>query len=554
MTPETTRRSGRRDAAIGVVLFGALVVLAVLQYRWIGQVSEADRDRLQRGLSAAVNRFAQDVDGEIERLAQALLGGANAVRDDAELAARLESWKSVARYPGLVKQATFREPDELVVQRRGRGGPGRGGPFVIAGEAGPVVIVPDRRPDPEDTPRAVAIELDGAAMKETWLPELVARDFGPEYHVRVRGPQGVFYETANAPEQIRESERARVPLFVLRGGPGRGKGGGPPKGKDFGAGKEFRGGDFNADFKDKGGEFKNKGKGPPPGEFNDAWRVEATYQSGAMSDLVENLRVRNLAVSFGILLLMGVSVGLLMWSTRRANALARQQMEFVAGVTHELRTPLAVILSASENLADGVASGPEQTQRYGGVIRAQTKRLSSMVEQVLRFAGLSSQHGEIHRAAVGIHEVVAEAVTDTQPELALAGCTLRQEVAESLPEMQGDRAALLHCLRNLLINAAKHAPGSNVTLRVQADGAGTLEIAVEDGGPGFEPADVPHLFEPFYRGGRAKDDQVQGSGLGLSLVKKIAEAHGGKVEAANRAEGGAMVRMLLPLRGTRTGA
>jgi signal transduction histidine kinase len=126
---------------------------------------------------------------------------------------------------------------------------------------------------------------------------------------------------------------------------------------------------------------------------------------------------------------------------------------------------------------------------------------------------------------------------------------LTQDVAEALPELQGDRAALLHCLRNLLSNAAKHAKESTVTLRVRQDGAGMLEIAVEDRGPGFGPEDLPHLFEPFYRGGRAKSDQVQGSGLGLSLVKKIVEAHGGKVEAANRMGGGASVRVMLPLRG-----
>jgi signal transduction histidine kinase len=76
-----------------------------------------------------------------------------------------------------------------------------------------------------------------------------------------------------------------------------------------------------------------------------------------------------------------------------------------------------------------------------------------------------------------------------------------------------------------------------------------LEVEVEDNGPGFAPGDLPHVFEPFYRGRRAKEEQVQGSGLGLSLVKKIADAHGGRVEAANRAGGGAAVRMWLPLKG-----
>lgn len=534
MTPETTRHSGRRDAAIGAVLFVALVVLAVLQYRWIGQVTEADREQLRRRLNAAVSRFSDDFDGEIEGLVQVAQGGPEPARDEAALAVRVEAWKRVARYPQIVRQVAIRNVDELpdaVLARRGRGGPARGGPVVVAGDAGPVLMVPDRRGEqPDGPPRILEIEFDAAYMKETWLPELVEKDLGSDYHVWVRSPEGVFWATADAPKLMAAGEGTGAPLFLLRVGPGRGKGG---PGKQFGK-------------KDKGPPPDGKkDKGPPP----DQWRVEAAFKSGAMGDLVESLRVRNLAVSFGILLLMGTSIAMLMRSTRRANALAQQQMEFVAGVTHELRTPLAVILSASQNLADGVASGTAQTQRYGGVIQAQSKRLSSMVEQVLRFAGLSSQHGEIQRAPVGIDEVVAEAVRDSGPELTAAGCILKQDIAKTLPELQGDRPALLHCLRNLLTNAAKHAPGANVTLRVSSNGEGMVEITVEDEGPGFAPGDLPHLFEPFYRGGRAKDEQVQGSGLGLSLVKKIVKAHGGKVEAANRAGGGAAIRMLLPLKG-----
>jgi signal transduction histidine kinase len=262
-----------------------------------------------------------------------------------------------------------------------------------------------------------------------------------------------------------------------------------------------------------------------------------------MTELVASLRLRNLAVSFGILFLMGFSVGMLMLSTRRASALARQQMEFVAGVTHELRTPLAVIQSASQNLADGVATGEAQAKRYGGVIHNQSKRLGNMVEQVLRFAGLSSQHGELERAPVEVHSLIEEAVADCQSELNSAGSELTLDLEPTLPAIDGDRGALLHCLRNLLSNAAKHGAGAEVRVAARTAGA-MIEIAVEDGGPGMDPEDLPHVFEPFYRGRRAKEEQVQGSGLGLSLVKKIVEAHGGRVEASNH--GGARLRLLLP--------
>ncbi len=500
-------QSKLRDAAVGIVLFTALLVLAVLQYRWIGQVSEADRDRLQRDLRTAVRRFSDDFNTEIERLVQVLTSG------PADLEGRAALWNDVTAHPGILKKVWEADAVDLPGHllplatrlpadgfRGGRGGGGR--PLSVDGSV-PALAVPRSRPNlggDGSPPSWLIIELDRAYIEDTWVPELIAREFGENYDVTV---------TSRVGEIPDEAEDAS--LFTLQIGPfGRGgRGGGPP---------------------DKQG--KRPPFGGPPGE-DAQWRVIATYKSGTMTQLVEGLRMRNLAVSFGILLLMGVSVAMLMRSTRRANALARQQMEFVAGVTHELRTPLAVIQSASQNLADGVATGEAQAKRYGGVIHDQSKRLGNMVEQVLRFAGLSSEHG-LHKAPVDAAPLLEEAAADCQASVNLD--------ASQAPAIDGDRGALLHCLRNLLSNAAKHG-GGDVFVTARPSGA-MVEIVVQDSGPGIDAADLPHIFEPFYRGQRAKDDQVQGSGLGLSLVKKIVEAHGGTVEASS--PGGARFRIQLP--------
>lgn len=497
-----------RDAGIGIVLLAALLVLAVLQYRWIGQVSEADRDRLQRDLRTAVRRFSEDFNTEIERLVQVLTSG------PADLEGRAAVWSDVTQHPGILKKVWAADAVDLPAHLRPlaarlpadgfRGGRGGGRPLSVDGSV-PALAVPRSRPNPGvdgAPPPWLIIELDRAYIEGTWVPELIARDFGDNYDVTV---------TSRVGEIPDEAEDA--PLFTLRIGPfgrgGRGGGGGPP---------------------DKQG--KRSPFGRPPGEEGE-WRVIATYKSGTMTELVEGLRLRNLAVSFGILLLMGVSVAMLMRSTRRANALARQQMEFVAGVTHELRTPLAVIQSASQNLADGVATGEAQAKRYGGVIHDQSKRLGNMVEQVLRFAGLSSEHG-LHKASVEVVPLLEEATADCQATVNLD--------ASQAPAIDGDRGALLHCMRNLLSNATKHG-GGDVRVTARPSGA-MVEIVVEDSGPGIDAADLPHIFEPFYRGQRAKEEQVQGSGLGLSLVKKIVEGHGGTVEVSS--PGGARFRILLP--------
>lgn len=545
-----------RDAGIGVVLFAAMLVLAVLQYRWIGQVSEADRDRLQQNLRMALSRFTQEFDEELERMVQGVQGAApgGTPADVRPLAERVALWRSLALHPQLLKGAWLlgapdvpeelqalvrRLPDTVSGFRGGRGGRG---PSWVDGSV-PALAVP--RLTGASLEEGSPVEwtlfvLDRNYLVETLLPELAAKHFGSDYRVRVvqGGPNGgVVWATGEDPgEGIRFGEDSFAPLLQLRQGGRGGRGGGGELNTKQGSV------DFAKEFSKQGKRGGFGEGGPGPGE---GWIAVASYRSGTLSELVEQLRYRNLAVSFGILLLMGVSIVMLMRSTQRANALALQQMEFVAGVTHELRTPLAVILAASQNLADGIARGEEQAKRYGGVIQNQTRRLAEMVEQVLRFAGLSSQHAALDLAPVDAAALAAEAAAECGPELAAAGAELAMDVDPGVPPIDGDRAALLHALRNLLTNAAKHGAGAPVRLTVRPAGE-YVEVTVEDGGPGIDAADLPHIFEAFYRGTRAKQDQVKGSGLGLSLVKKIAEAHGGYVTAESTLGRGALFRMRLP--------
>jgi signal transduction histidine kinase len=248
---------------------------------------------------------------------------------------------------------------------------------------------------------------------------------------------------------------------------------------------------------------------------------------------------KNLWLSFGILLLLGGAMAVLVVGLRRERELAELQLEFVAGVSHELRTPLSVIRSAGENLADGVASGPEQVRRYGALVRDEGTRLTEMVEQLLAFAKTVGGGKEIERKPVRVAELVAKAIEACAVENSAA---VAQEVPAGLPDVLGDEVALTAALRNLVSNALRHGPPVTVKARRASD---QVEFVVEDHGAGIAAEDLPHLFEPFYRGAGARG---RGLGLGLALVRRIAEAHGGSVAVKNRENQGAEFTLRVPVK------
>jgi signal transduction histidine kinase len=244
---------------------------------------------------------------------------------------------------------------------------------------------------------------------------------------------------------------------------------------------------------------------------------------GGLTSVVEKTRLKNLALSGVILLVLVASMGALAWSTRRAQRLAELKMEFVAGVSHELRTPLTVIRSAGENLADGVVKRPEAVAKYGAMVRDEGMRLSGMVEQILGYAGVESGRWRPAMERFDLAE--------------LAG--------SSGVFVKGDRLALEQCVRNLVDNADRHGWGVE-SLRVEGEG-NLARVVVEDSGDGLEQDEMERLFQPFYRGQRSREKQIKGFGLGLALVRRVAEAHGGRVWAENRKEGGARFVIELPL-------
>jgi signal transduction histidine kinase len=171
------------------------------------------------------------------------------------------------------------------------------------------------------------------------------------------------------------------------------------------------------------------------------------------------------------------------------------------------------------------------------------------VAQVLDFAGIESGARAYSAEPVPVGPLVHKAVGDLSLVLEQAGMKVEIDVEDDLPEIRGDAEALRRALENLLTNAAKFASGGGWVgvSAARGPGAETVTLRVEDRGPGIPKAEGARVFEPFFRGRDARLSQAAGSGLGLSLVRHVAEAHRGRVRAESRDEGGTAVVMELPV-------
>lgn len=259
------------------------------------------------------------------------------------------------------------------------------------------------------------------------------------------------------------------------------------------------------------------------------WMLEVQHNAGSLDQFVQNTRYRNLAVSFGILGLLAVSIILIFISSQRARRLAQNQLDFVSAVSHEFRTPLAVIYSAAENLSDGVVADDRKISDYGMLIKREGRKLSAMVEQILEFAGARSGRRKFEFQDVDVRKVLENAIDECRPQLDESGFDVEKEIAGSLPVVRGDARALTQAVQNLISNASKYSNGSKWIKVSATDGEGRVKIAVEDRGIGIASKDLKKLFEPFFRAENVVEEQISGNGLGLSIVRQIVDAHGGSV-------------------------
>ncbi len=277
------------------------------------------------------------------------------------------------------------------------------------------------------------------------------------------------------------------------------------------------------------------------------WLLNVRHTDGSLEQFVGNTRRKNLAVSFGILGLLAVSVILIFFSVRRAQVLAQRQIDFVSAVSHEFRTPLAVIYSAGENLSDGVIRDEGKIANYGSLIKREGKKLSQMVEQILEFAGARSGKRKYDFRETDVKDVVENTLRECHFLILERDFKVEKEIADNLPRILADGNALGQAIQNLIANSVKYSNGSAWVKISAKNGDGKIKIVVEDRGIGIAAKDLKHIFEPFYRSKTVIDEQIHGNGLGLSLVRQTVEAHGGTISVKSELGKGSRFSIQLPV-------
>ncbi len=232
-----------------------------------------------------------------------------------------------------------------------------------------------------------------------------------------------------------------------------------------------------------------------------------------------------------------------------AMAFAERRSNFVAAVTHELRTPVTAIRLYGEMLRDDLVPSEEKRREYYRTITAESERLGRLVDDVLELARLEKGARPMQLAAGALGPLVEEAVERMRPQAERAGFALRSAVEPGLPRVCFDRDALVQVLTNLVDNALKYGRSGTIDVACRSD-AGRVCLAVRDHGPGVASAQLPLLFEPFHRGDDERVRTTQGTGLGLALVRRLVERMGGEVEGRNAPGGGFEVRIALQAAGS----
>jgi signal transduction histidine kinase len=526
----------RRGTVLLVVAIGLLLpALALLQYRWTGELTQLEQLRARNNLSAAAQQFSTQFDAMLAGIYTAF-HDRFAGEDAADAHAPLPLLPGGVRHEELARQvlAVERRPDGTLAVHEmdadGRADRTLTPPDWLDARVLEQTLLDDvpalvvrRTSAPQN--RWLVVVLDMDRIVNDVLPALLAGcvegGIPLAYDVLINRddePARVLYESsAGLSSTDFESWVTLAPLFAVHA-------------RDL---------------------SPVAARGLMPDAAAHRWRFFIKGQEGALEAAVGAARLRNLGIGAGVLALLALSVGLLVASVRREQRGARDQLELVARMSHELRTPLATITCAGENLADNVVDSTVEARQYGRIIQQEGRRLNRTIADILLCCRLQIRaDAALNLAPTGIDAVIDQAVADSLMVTSAPAGTIERAIEPRLPQVMADGEALRVAIKNLVVNAIRHGKGSPIRVSARTLRAdGEVVVDVEDEGPGIPEDELPRVFDSFFRGRMARDGQVEGSGIGLSVVYHVVRAHGGQVRASRVQPHGTRFTVILPALG-----
>lgn len=266
----------------------------------------------------------------------------------------------------------------------------------------------------------------------------------------------------------------------------------------------------------------------------------------------EQLAKENFATNVSLLAVLAIAlmggIGLAFHAANRAMKLSEMKSDFVSNVSHELRTPLASIRVFAELLRLGRIRSPEKSQQYGEYIEAESRRLTGLINNILDFSRIESGQKTYRFVSGDVGDVVGATLKTFEIRLKPSGFQICYEGPERpLPPIKLDPDAIAQAIHNLLDNAVKYSGDSreiDVRLAQEAD---SIVISVRDHGIGIARSEQPRIFDRFHRVSTGLVHNVKGSGLGLSIVAHVVQAHQGRITVDSEPGGGATFTVRLPL-------
>lgn len=279
------------------------------------------------------------------------------------------------------------------------------------------------------------------------------------------------------------------------------------------------------------------------------WRLQVALAStDELGQQVERRQSLELLLVTTACVVILVGVSFVLFAVEKERRLSEQKSEFIANVSHELKTPLASIRMFAELLLTGRVTTEEKRQQYLQIMHQESERLTALIENVMDFARVERGKATLTFAEGDVSEVAQRAVEVYRLRAEREGVELSVTIAPSIPLAHIDARALELAVLNLLDNSLKYAhEGKQIEVKVLASN-GEVEIQVTDHGPGIPLEDQRRIFDRFIRGRSATNSRVRGTGIGLALVKHIAEAHGGYVRVESKEGQGATFFLGVPAR------